>query len=87
MTKQVVLPSGFHSITPRTTVNDAAAQVEFHERYSTPKVTCTPTALPKFALATDGIDLARRYPARRSPRFCTSMRECYSLAGRPVRGT
>jgi tRNA-Thr(GGU) m(6)t(6)A37 methyltransferase TsaA len=29
MTKQVVLPSGFHSVTPRMIVTDVAAQVEF----------------------------------------------------------
>jgi PhnB protein len=29
MTQHAVLPSGFHSITPRMTVNEVAAQVEF----------------------------------------------------------
>ena len=29
MTSQVVLPSGFHSVTPRMVVADVAAQVEF----------------------------------------------------------
>jgi PhnB protein len=29
MTQHAVLPSGFHSITPRMVVNDVAAQVEF----------------------------------------------------------
>jgi PhnB protein len=51
MTQHALLPSGFHSITPRMLVNDVAPQVEFQRAVFDATGEFTPTGPWKFALA------------------------------------